>query len=145
MGSVVAQVDAMMRGMRMFIPEDVWGQIQRLITPDELDLLICGLEEVDIADWKENSVCLEGVDEATWDSFWSVADSFSPKERKELLEFVTGSPGPPVGGFAALPGYGSIGSVQRFTVARGRGEGALPVAATCFNTLYLPKYNSEAD
>jgi len=143
-GSVAQQVDAMVRGMRKIIPDDVWGQIQRLVTPEELDLLICGLEEVDMHDWKENSVCLDGVDESTWESFWTVADGFSSDERKALLEFVTGSPGPPVGGFAALPGYGSIGNVQRFTVAPNL-HSSYPVASTCFNTLYLPKHDSEAE
>merc|ERR1739848_824913 len=107
----------MVRGMKKIIPDDVWGQFQRLVSPDELDLLVCGLEEVDLHDWKENSNQLEGLDNSTWEAFWSIAESFSSQERKDLLEFVTGSPGPPVGGFAALPGYGAIGNVQRFTIA----------------------------
>lgn len=143
-GAVQWQAEAMLEGMRSIIPPAVLGQIQRLVSPEELDVLICGLEEVDTNDWKENSICSEGVDEATWDSFWSVVDAFSPQERKELLEFVTGSPGPPVGGFAVLPGYGAIGDVRRFTIARNM-HSALPVASTCFNTLYLPKYDSDAD
>eukprot|EP00929_Paragymnodinium_shiwhaense_P107399 TRINITY_DN73498_c0_g1_i1.p1 TRINITY_DN73498_c0_g1~~TRINITY_DN73498_c0_g1_i1.p1 ORF type:complete len:1036 (+),score=214.31 TRINITY_DN73498_c0_g1_i1:200-3307(+) len=141
-GSVQRQVSAIVQGMRKIIPDDVWGTIQRLVTPDDLDLLICGLEEVDMKDWRDNSVCLDGVDEASWLAFWSIAESFSPQQRKDLLEFVTGSPGPPVGGFAALPGYGAIGNVQRFTIARNL-HSALPVASTCFNTLYLPKFDSQ--
>jgi len=143
-GSVQKQVAAMVRGMRNIIPDEVWGMIQRLVSPEDLDLLVCGLEEVDVSDWKNHSVCLEGVDEATWNAFWSVAEGFSSQQRKDLLEFVTGSPGPPVGGFAALPGYGAIGNIQRFTIARNL-HSTLPVASTCFNTLYLPKFDSEAE
>lgn len=144
-GVVHEQVEALTRGLRSLIPDEVWSIFQRLVSPEELDLLICGLEEVDPVDWKTNSICSEGVATETWDTFWNIAEAMSVQERKELLEFVTGSPGPPVGGFAALPGYGAIGSVQRFTVSPPRNcQTSLPVAATCFNTLYLPSYESEA-
>lgn len=143
-GSVSRQVEAMQRGLRSVIPDDVWCQVRRIVGPEELDLLICGLSEVDISDWKANSVCTDGVDEETWDTFWAVAEAFDAQQRKELLEFVTGSPGAPVGGFASLPGYGAVGSVQRFTVARNL-QSSMPVASTCFNTLYLPSFQTEAE
>lgn len=145
-GVVEAQIDALTRGLRSLIPEEVWSQFTRIVSPEEFDLLICGLEEVDFADWKANSVCSEGVEKETWDLFWTVVEGLDSQQRKELLEFVTGSPGPPVGGFAALPGFGAIGSTQRFTLGPARNsQSNLPVAATCFNTLYLPKYEAEAD
>lgn len=144
-GSVRQHVEAVIRGIRAIINPSVWGQIQRIVSPSEFDLLLCGLQEVDLADWKNNSTCGDGVDQDTWETFWGIAEQMTPQQRKDLLEFVTGSSGAPVGGFAALPGYGSIGSVQRFTIARGRGDVSLPVAATCFNTLYLPKYNSATE
>lgn len=146
-GVVYDQVEALIRGLRSLLPEEagVWTEFQRMVSPEELDLLICGLEEVDLEDWKTHSVCSEGVESETWDTFWAVVEAMSSQERKELLEFVTGSPGPPVGGFAALPGYGSIGSIQRFTVSPPRNfQTSLPVAATCFNTVYLPRYEGEA-
>lgn len=145
-GVVSEQVDALIGGLRSIIPEEVCQQLQRLVTPDELGLLICGLEEVDLVDWRNNTVMSEGVEHETWDQFWAVVESLLPEQRKELLEFVTASPGPPVGGFAALPGYGAIGSIQRFTLAPARNlQSSMPVAATCFNTLYLPRYESEED
>jgi len=141
-GAVSQQVGAMMQGIRSIVMEDAWNQIQRVVTPSELDLLVCGLQEVDLADWKSNSV--SEVDPDTWALFWKVVGNFTPQQRKGLLEFTTGSPAPPVGGFAQLPGYGSIGTVSRFTVARNMNS-ALPVASTCFNTIYLPKYSGEDD
>lgn len=143
-GSVSQQVEAMQRGLRSVIPEEVWCQVQRVVTPEELELLICGLSEVDLSDWKANSVCTDGVDEETWDTFWAVVECFDVQQRKELLEFVTGSPGAPVGGFASLPGYGAVGNVHRFTVARNL-QSSLPVASTCFNTLYLPAFQTETE
>jgi len=142
--SVFAQVEALKRGFRSLIPDDTWYQMQRLVSPTELELLICGIQEVDVADWKANSVCAEGLEQETWDLFWSIAEKLTPAQQKELLEFVTGSPVPPVGGFASLPGYGAIGNIQQFTIARNL-HSTMPVASTCFNTLYLPRYASEAE
>lgn len=145
-GVVERQIEALVHGLKSLIPEEVWSQFTRMVSPEEFDLLICGLEEVDVADWKTNSVCSDGVEPETWDLFWTVVEGLDPQQRKELLEFVTGSPGPPVGGFAALPGYGAIGSIQRFTLAPARNaQSSLPVAATCFNTLYLPKCEGEVE
>jgi len=141
-GAVCSQVEGILAGMRAIIPEEAWSQIQRVISPDEFDLLVCGLREVDLQDWKANSTC--DVEQETWDLFWSVVSGFTMQQHKDLLEFTTGSAAAPVGGFANLPGYGTIGDVQRFTLARNLNS-ALPVASTCFNTLYLPKCRTQAE
>ncbi|CAK0838399.1 unnamed protein product, partial [Prorocentrum cordatum] len=139
-GSVHAEVQALVQGARLVIQDEVWDQIQRIVSPAELDLLVCGLQELDLADWRANSTRAEGVDQETWDTFWKVVEGFSTLQQKELLEFVTGSSGLPVGGFAALSGYGS--DVHKFCVAASR-RGSLPAAQTCFNTLYLPECRDE--
>lgn len=48
----------------------------------------------------------------------------------------------PTGGFAALRGFN--GGAHPFTLAlvATEGDGRLPRASTCFNTLYLPSYSS---
>mmetsp|Transcript_78686 Transcript_78686/g.163637 ORF Transcript_78686/g.163637 Transcript_78686/m.163637 type:complete len:1018 (+) Transcript_78686:165-3218(+) len=139
-GAVAEQVQAIIDGIRSIIPQDVWSLIQHIISPDELDLLICGLQEVDVNDWKAHSNC--DVDQELWELFWAAIDSFDSDQQKALLEFATGSRTPPVGGFASLPGYGSVGDIQKFTLARNLNS-TLPVASTCFNTIYLPKYTSQ--
>jgi E3 ubiquitin-protein ligase HUWE1 len=147
--AVRLQLKAFLRGFHAIIPEMVRNQMQRLITPTELELLLCGTSELDIEDWKKNSMQWEGLATKTWDLFWKVVASMDQRQRAELLEFVTGSPTLPAGGFAALPGYGGVGSVHRFTIApRHSTAGAadhygLPTAATCFNRLFLPPYPSE--
>lgn len=141
-GSVSRQLGAMMQGLRAVIPEKALEQIQRVLSPEDLELLLCGLQELDIADWRNNSDRDETVDEETWEMFWEIVTEMPSQEQRNLLEFVTGSPGPPVGGFKALPGHGAIGSIHPFTISRSL-HGKMPVAATCFNTLYLPKYASK--
>lgn len=141
-GAVSAQINAMVDGIQSIVPEDSWHQIQRVINPEEFDLLVCGLREIDLDDWKQNANW--DVDKETYDLFWDVISKFNAEQQRGLLEFTTGSPSIPVGGFAQLPGYGTIGDVQRFSLARNLNT-SLPVASTCFNTLYLPKYISTSD
>ena len=100
-------------------------------------------------DWEAHSIRHESTTEGNWACFWKVVAGICQQHRSELLEFATGSPTIPVGGFAALPGHG--GSVHRFTVSPPRSAAAvaaragLPTASTCFNTLYLPTYPGEME
>ena len=58
-------------------------------------------------------------------------------ERRKLLQFVTGSPKLPVGGFRALS--------PPLTVVRKSGAEVdmdLPSAMTCYNYLKMPNYSS---
>jgi len=61
--------------------------------------------------------------------------------RSAVLRFVTGTPKVPVEGFGALKG--SSGP-KMFTLQKVQWDlTRLPQAATCFNTLYLPPYQTE--
>lgn len=148
-GALRPQLDAVLRGFGAMVPEDARLRIQRMISPAEFGLLLCGLEEIDVADWQAHSIRHETTTEGNWACFWKVVAGMSQQHRSELLEFATGSPTVPVGGFAALPGY--WGSVHRFTVSPPRSAAAvatragLPTASTCFNTLYLPTYPGEME
>lgn len=143
------QWEALRRGVRALIPEEAHQRIQRMISPSEFRLLLCGLEPLDIDEWKAETVRHQDISDETWNQFWSIVRAMSECERCNLLEFVTGSPALPVGGFAALPGYGGPGAVNKFTVApprrAERARMGVPTAATCFNTLYMPAYPSEPE
>jgi len=144
-GSVRPHLEALRKGFGSVIPESVRSQIQRVINPSEFGLILCGVMELDVAEWKQHSVRHEGTSIETWDRFWRIVEAFGHEQRNELLEFVTGSPTLPVGGFCALPGYGGPGSLAPFTVAPSPREGArLPTAATCFNRLYMPAFSEDA-
>jgi len=149
--SVSTQLEALMKGFGAVVPPDEAQRIARVLTSADLGVLLRGVEELDVNDWKTHSVQDEGVAGKTWEMFWKVVEAMTDGQRNGLLAFVTGSPTLPAGGFRALPGYGGPEAVARFTLsppARERAAGTglgLPTAATCFNKLYLPAYETEAE
>jgi ubiquitin-protein ligase E3 C len=126
------QVRAFLRGFRELIPLS-W---LHMFAPHELQLLLSGEEVLDVAavisDLRANTVLQSGFDvgDPYVDVFWGVVGTFSPAEMRSLLRFVTSVPRPPLLGFATLsPKFG----IKPLT----SDSKALPVAATCFNMLYL--------
>jgi len=149
-GSVALQLEALRKGFQELVPKDVCARLGRVVNPSELGLLLCGMDKLDVSEWKAHGVKGEGLAAVTWDRFWAVVGTMSQTQRSELLEFVTGSPTLPAGGFAALPGYGAPGVVSPFTVAppprqHPSGGLGLPTAQTCFNKLYMPQYGGEEE
>jgi len=73
--------------------------------------------------------------------FWSIVEEFSPKQRSQLLHYVTSCSRPPLLGFAALqPGF----QIQLMHVRGGDNpDSFLPMAATCMNILKLPAYSDK--
>ncbi|XP_025834959.1 E3 ubiquitin-protein ligase Nedd-4 isoform X1 [Agrilus planipennis] len=107
----------------------------------ELELLMCGIQNVDVKDWKQNTV-YKGDYHANhiiiqW--FWRVVLSFSNEMRSRLLQFVTGTSRVPMNGFKEL--YGSNGP-QLFTIEKWGTPDNYPRSHTCFNRLDLPPYDS---
>ena len=85
----------------------------------ELELLLCGLPEIDIDDWRENTE-YSGTFEATggyhevceW--FWEVVSELDQEMKARLLQFVTGTSGVPAAGFGVLQGID--GNIRPFTI-----------------------------
>ncbi|XP_052757390.1 uncharacterized protein LOC113517335 isoform X2 [Galleria mellonella] len=105
----------------------------------ELELVIAGAPELDVADWRAHTEYRGGYHDAhpviVW--FWQAIDRFTNEQRLRLVQFVTGTSSIPYEGFSAL--RGSTGP-RRFCIERwGRVE-SLPRAHTCFNRLDLPPY-----
>ena len=71
----------------------------------ELELLISGLQVVDIDDLKENTV-YQGCSASSKpvQFFWEALREFDNSERAEFIQFVTGSSKVPVEGFKGLRG-----------------------------------------
>lgn len=105
----------------------------------ELELVLCGTIEIDIADWKKNTDYRSGYHPMhqviVW--FWQAVDRFDNEQKLKLLQFVTGTSSIPYEGFAAL--RGSNGP-RKFCIERWGTVDALPRAHTCFNRLDLPPY-----
>lgn len=128
----------------------------------ELELMLCGMQEIDVDDWQRNSIYRHynrNSKQVVW--FWQVgfgtfrvvhitASNYKPfhhqfvretdnEKRARLLQFVTGTCRVPVGGFAEL--MGSNGP-QRFCIEKVGKDTWLPRSHTCFNRLDLPPYKS---
>ncbi|VDN53339.1 unnamed protein product [Dracunculus medinensis] len=106
----------------------------------ELELLLCGMQDVDVDDWQRNTVYRHYAPQSkqiVW--FWQFVRSLDQEKRARLLQFVTGTCRVPVGGFSEL--IGSTGP-QLFCIERVGKENWLPRSHTCFNRLDLPPYRS---
>ena len=73
--------------------------------------------------------------------FWRAVRSYSPAEREQLLQFVTGSRRPPAGGFAQLQGFnGGVHKYVHWHVGSLSGPGARVVPrARVVRRLVLPR------
>jgi len=106
----------------------------------ELELLLCGMQEIDCDDWQRHTVYRHYAPQSKqiiW--FWQFVRSLDQERRSRLLQFVTGTCRVPFGGFAEL--IGSTGP-QLFCIERVGKENWLPRSHTCFNRLDLPPYRS---
>ena len=74
--------------------------------------------------------------------FWSILREMGDQDRQRFLQFSTGQPVPPVGGFAA--GFQVGGEVWPFTINAVSTE-AFPVSHTCFASIDLPTNYSSRD
>ncbi|KRZ73627.1 NEDD4-like E3 ubiquitin-protein ligase WWP2 [Trichinella papuae] len=130
------QTKAFFDGFNEIFPMD-WLKI---FDERELELLLCGMQKIDIDDWERNTVYhhyTPASKQIQW--FWQFLRSASNEQRARMLQFVTGTCRVPVGGFAEL--MGSTGP-QLFCIEKTGKEVWLPRSHTCFNRLDLPPYRS---
>lgn len=144
--AIQKQLQAFVHGFNEVLPRELVSCFK----PRELESLICGFERVDVQDLQNNTfidVSAQIEDPATlimW--YWEVIHSFSQLDLSKLMQFVTGSSQVPVGGFARLKPRFTIDFQFYYSVDDGfpRREMPLPTASTCFNTLRIPNYTSQA-
>ncbi|XP_018612829.1 E3 ubiquitin-protein ligase HACE1 isoform X1 [Scleropages formosus] len=134
--AIQPQINAFLQGFHTFIPPS----LIQLFDEYELELLLSGMPEIDVADWSRNTEYTSGYDQdepiIQW--FWEVVHSLTQEERVLLLQFVTGSSRVPHGGFAYLMGGSGL---QKFTIAAvPYTANLLPTSSTCINMLKLPEY-----
>ncbi|PNS21757.1 hypothetical protein CAC42_1611 [Sphaceloma murrayae] len=120
---VQAQVDAFSAGFSQVFPYSAL----RAFTPDELVMLFGKVDE----DWTL---------ESNVRNLLQTLSEYAPTERRDFLQFVTGSPKLPIGGFKSL--------TPMFTVVCKPSEPPLtpddylPSVMTCVNYLKMPDYTS---
>ena len=135
--SVAEPLAAFLDGFYYVIPKEIIS----VLTPDEAELLICGLPYIDLQEWQDFTEYRGELNKShvTVIEFWSILDELSQDELSQLILFVTGTPRLPVEGFASLKT--NRGDPARFTIEPAPySPGILPRAHTCFNRLDLPLY-----
>ncbi|KAM6250926.1 NEDD4-like E3 ubiquitin-protein ligase WWP2 [Spheniscus humboldti] len=133
---VEEQTKAFLDGFNEVVPLE-W---LRYFDEKELELMLCGMQEIDMNDWQKNTIYrhyTKNSKQIQW--FWQVVKEMDNEKRIRLLQFVTGTCRLPVGGFAEL--IGSNGP-QKFCIDKVGKETWLPRSHTCFNRLDLPPYKS---
>lgn len=131
---VQEQFKAFMDGFNELVPED----LVNVFDERELELLIGGIAEIDVEDWKKHTD-YRGYQESDeviqW--FWKCISEWDNEQRARLLQFTTGTSRIPVNGFKDL--QGSDGP-RRFTIEKAGEIQQLPKSHTCFNRVDLPPY-----
>ncbi|XP_036279312.1 E3 ubiquitin-protein ligase SMURF1 isoform X8 [Pipistrellus kuhlii] len=140
MRGIEAQFLALQKGFNELIP-------QHLLKPfdqKELELIIGGLDKIDLSDWKSNTRlkhCAADSNIVRW--FWQAVETFDEERRARLLQFVTGSTRVPLQGFKALQGSTGAAGPRLFTIHLiDANTDNLPKAHTCFNRIDIPPYES---
>uniref|UniRef100_A0A673N1Z8 E3 ubiquitin-protein ligase n=1 Tax=Sinocyclocheilus rhinocerous TaxID=307959 RepID=A0A673N1Z8_9TELE len=133
---VESQTKAFLDGFNEVVPLQ-WLQY---FDEKELEVMLCGMLEVDLQDWQRNTVYrhyTRNSKQIIW--FWQLVKEVDNEVRLRLMQFVTGTCRLPLGGFAEL--MGSNGP-QKFCIEKVGKETWLPRSHTCFNRLDLPPYKS---
>lgn len=127
------------RGVFCNVPARLLSQL----SPEQLHELIAGRLEVDCSDWQHhtlverNEIPLSAAEHppvVQW--FWNFVQGLTIEQRRKLLWLVTSCQSTPAGGFATLDPPCKL----MLTADTDR----IPTSSTCFNSLYLPEYTSEA-
>jgi E3 ubiquitin-protein ligase HUWE1 len=86
--AIRSQIDVFLEGFHDLVP----AELISIFTPTELELLICGLPEVNIEDLRGNTDYQQfraTDDNILW--FWEILRDFSQEEKALFLQFVTGT------------------------------------------------------
>lgn len=131
---VEEQFKAFIDGFNELIPQE----LVNVFDERELELLIGGLADIDVEDWKKHTDYrgfTENDQVIQW--FWRCVTEWDSEQKARLLQFTTGTSRIPVNGFKDL--QGSDGP-RRFTIEKAGEANQLPKSHTCFNRVDLPPY-----
>ncbi|KAH9092004.1 hypothetical protein Ae201684P_011543 [Aphanomyces euteiches] len=140
MTSISPQLASLIKGIYSVIPLEMLSVFDH----QELELLMCGIPDVNVDDWKAHTTYIGECEPQVIEWFWQVVEDFSTEQRARLLQFTTGSARVPVQGFKTLTM--NDGRICLFAIQGIRKEECLyPRAHTCFNRLDLPMYATKKD
>jgi len=139
---VRADMDAVCRGFHQVINTEHLT----IFEPGEMEGLFCGNSEDADDTWLRSSLQQSirpdhGYSHESVQIAWLIEmlNSFNKDQRRKFLQFVTGSPRLPVGGFRAL--HPPL-TVVRKIATYGCADTELPSAMTCYNYLKIPPYDT---
>ncbi|KAL6710863.1 E3 ubiquitin-protein ligase tom1 [Coniothyrium glycines] len=139
-GAVREQLEHFLKGFHDIVP----AELVSIFSEQELELLISGLPDINVDDWKNNTEYhnyTAASPQIQW--FWRAVRTFEKEEQAKLLQFVTGTSKVPLNGFKELEGMNGF---SKFNIHRDYGsKDRLPSSHTCFNQLDLPEYESYED
>lgn len=123
---IAEQFQAFKEGFHELIPQDLIN----VFDERELELLIGGIAEIDVDDWKKHTD-YRGYTESdeVIQNFWQTVRSWDGEQKSRLLQFTTGTSRIPVNGFKDL--QGSDGP-RRFTIEKAGEITNLPKAHTWY-------------
>ena len=142
------QAYAFSRGLREVMPAGVL----QLFSAEEFQCLLGGGPSVEaeaLLDWKESceydsESCVNGLgrssERVAW--FWESVSDMSPHERADIWKFATGRSQPPKAREGGCAGLNPRFNIVALSSDNAIDDGALVVAATCYNQLQLPHYSS---
>ena len=115
----------------------------KFFTPNEFDLLICGIPEIDVVDFQNNTVFERPYNKDTpvVKMFFNVISEWDSEKLAKLLLFMTGSSRVSSNGFKEFCEI----TGRKLTIAPGGKRSNLPQAHTCYNMICLPEYLSEEE
>ena len=142
------QISYFRKGMLIMLDEE----IRNMFTIDEFNFMLHGQREINIKDWKENTIYKGDFNEnhPVIKLFWECIENLNNSQLEKFLEFATGSPTVNIDGFANLKGMG--GNIMKFSIEPYlcfssndpyKNEFRLIEAKTCFNRIVLPYYKNK--
>ncbi len=142
------QINYFRKGMLIMLDDEV----RNIFSIDEFNFILSGKTEINIKDWKENTIYKGDFNEQhpVIKLFWECIEHLNDEQLEKFLEFVTGSSNIPIDGFGNLKGMG--GNIMKFTIEPYVGFSAddpdmnefrLIEAKTCFNRIILPYYKNK--
>lgn len=115
----------------------------------ELETLICGQNEH--TDWSNLNTLQSSINTAhgyhqnsqVFLNFLKYITEIEPSNRSDFIQFITGSPRLPIGGFSGLKPRLTV-VLKRPAHAHEKADQILPSVMTCQNYLKMPEYSSYA-
>lgn len=113
--SVKPQLEALLRGLYEVVPPDLLS----VFDYQELELLMCGVPDINLEDWMRHTDYLsdysrQGARHKVIRWFWLAVEAMSREERVRLLQFTTGCSRLPAQGFKAL--QSNDGNFRRYNI-----------------------------